>query len=169
MNLTNFLKQIDVLTSQYSTDQLIAFVHDIGRVCPEHCREGFLEMLKSAGGEAEKAVNKKDIDFDEMYNHIRGNLKSIDSQEITITGVLNEEYDDWYDGSDEEFYYEDNNGISDMLEEACDFVHMCVDIERYREGFAVGKQMLEMEILCDNEYGDEEFSLWDLVHHELLH
>ncbi|MCI9296987.1 MAG: hypothetical protein HFI10_06035 [Lachnospiraceae bacterium] len=169
MNLTNFLKQIDVLTSQYSTDQLIAFVHDIGRVCPEHCREGFLEMLKSAGGEAEKAANKKDIDFDEMYNHIRGNLKSIDSQEITITGVLNEEYDDWYDGSDEEFYYEDNSGISDMLEEACDFVHMCVDIERYREGFAVGKQMLEMEILCDNEYGDEEFSLWDLVHHELLH
>ena len=171
MNLTNFLKQTDTLTSQYSTGQLIAFIHDIGRVCPEHCRESFLEMLKSAGEQAEKAADrnvKYEADFDEMYSHIRNNLKSIDSQEIAITGVLNEEYDDWYDDSDEEFYYEDNSGISDMLEEACDFVHICMDMERYKEGFAVGKQMLEMEILCDNEYGDEELSLGDMVHHELL-
>ena len=26
-----------------------------------------------------------------------------------------------------------------------------------------------MEILCDNEYGDEELSLGEMVHHELLH
>lgn len=172
MNLTNFLKQTDALTSQYSTEQLIAFIHDIGRVCPEHRRDVFLEMLKSAGRQIEKAANKNvqnDADFYEMYSHIRGNLKSIDSQEITITGVLNEEYDDWYDDSDEEFYYEDNSGISDMLEETCDFVHSCMDMERYKEGFTVGKQMLEMEILCDNEYGGEELSLGDMVHHELLH
>ena len=31
MNLTNFLKQTDALTAQYSTEQLIAFIHDIGR------------------------------------------------------------------------------------------------------------------------------------------
>lgn len=172
MNLTNFLKQTDVLTSKYSTEQLIAFIHDIGRACPEHRRDVFLEMLKSAGRQAEKEVNKNvknDADFDEMYSHIRDNLKSIDSQEVTITAVLNEEYDDWYDNSDEEFYYEDNSGISDMLEEACDFVHICMDMGRYKEGFAVGKQMLEMEILCDNEYGDEELSLGDMAHHELLH
>lgn len=171
MNLTNFLKQTDALTSKYSTEQLISFIHDIGRVCPEHRRDVFLEMLKSAGRQVEKAANKNvenDADFDAMYSHIRGKLKSIDSQEITITGVLNEEYDDWYDDSDEEFYYEDNSGISDMLEEACDFVHICMDTERYKEGFAVGKQMLEMEILCDSEYGDEEFSLRDMVSHELL-
>ena len=166
MNLTNFLKQTDALTSQYSTEQLIAFIHDIGRVCPEHRRDVFLEMLKSAGRQIEKAANKNvqnDADFYEMYSHIRGNLKSIDSQEITITGVLNEEYDDWYDDSDEEFYYEDNSGISDMLEETCDFVHSCMDMERYKEGFTVGKQMLEMEILCDNEYGGEELSLGDMI------
>ena len=168
MNLTNFLKQTDALTSQYSTEQLLAFIHNIGRVCPEHCREGFLEMLKSADGQTEKTENKKKTDFHEMYSRVRDHLKSIDSQEITITGILNEEYDDWYDSSDEEFYYEDNSGISGMLEEACDFVHICMDMERYKEGFVVGKQMLEMEILCDNEYGDEEFSLRDMVYHELL-
>lgn len=169
MNLTNFLKQTDTLTSQYSTDQLTAFIHDIGRVCPEHRREDFLEMLKSAGGEAEKEADKEEVDFDEMYSRIRDNLKSIDSQEITLTGILNEEYDDWYDDSGEEFYYEDKSGISDMLEEACDFVHICMDTERYKEGFAVGRQMFEMEIFCDNEYGDEELSLGDMVYHELLH
>lgn len=81
---------------------------------------------------------------------------------------MNEEYDDWYDDSGEEFYYEDNSGISDMLEEACGFVHSCMEMERYEEGFEVGNQMLAMEILCDNEYGDEEFSLGDMVEHELL-
>jgi len=172
MNLTNFLKQTDALVAQYSTEQLIAFIHEIGRVFPEYRREDFLEMLRSVGNKEEKASKKnteKDIDFDEMYRHVRENLKSIDSQEITITGILNEEYDDWYNDSDEEFYYEDNNGISDMLAEACDFVHICMDRERYKEGFEVGNQMLEMEILCDNEYGDEEFSLGDMVHHELLY
>lgn len=172
MNLTNFLKQTDAITSQYSTEQLIDFIHDIGRVCPEHRREDFLEMLKSAGNGAVRASNRnedKDIDFDEMYSRVRDHLKSIDSQEVTISAVLNQEYDDWYDDSDEEFYYEDNDDISGMLEEACDFVHICMDREKYKEGFAVGKQLLEMEILCDNEYGDEEFSLGDMAHHELLH
>ncbi len=171
MNLINFLKQTDALMEQYSKEQLIAFIHEIGRVFPENRRENFLEVLKSVGNKAGKESNKneeEDIDFIGIYRHVRDNLKSIDSQEITITGILNEEYDDWYDDSDEEFYYEDNDGISDMLAEACDFVHICMDRERYKEGFEVGNQMLEMEILCDNEYGDEEFSLGDMVHHELL-
>ena len=172
MNLTKFLKQTDTITSQYSTEQLIDFIHDIGRICPEHRREDFLEMLKSAGNGAVRASNKnedKDIEFDEMYSRVRDHIKSIDSQEVTITAVLNEEYDDWYDDCGEEFYYEDNDDISDMLEETCDFVHLCMDREKYEEGFAVGKQLLEMEILCDNEYGDEELSLGDMVHYELLH
>lgn len=171
MNLTNFLKQTDAITAQYSTEQLIAFIHEIGRGFPEQNREDFLEVLKSVGNKGGKASNRneiKNIDFDKKYNRIRENLKSIDSREITITAILNEEYDDWYDDCGEEFYYEDNGGISDLLEEACGFVHICMDMERYKEGFEVGDQMLAMEILCDNEYGDEEFSLGDLAYHGLL-
>ncbi|MCI9161932.1 MAG: hypothetical protein HFG59_01560 [Lachnospiraceae bacterium] len=171
MNLTNFLKQTDALTAQCSTEQLIAFIHEIGRGFPEHRREDFLEMLKLAGNQAGTEPNKneeRNIEFDEMYRHVRENLKSIDSQEVTITGRWNEEYDDWYDCSDEEVYYEDNEGISDMLGEACDFVHICMDRERYQEGFEVGNQILAMEILCDGEYGDEELSFGDMVHHGLL-
>lgn len=171
MNLTNFLKQTDALTAQCSPEQLIAFIHDIGRVCPEQRREDFLQMLKSAGNGADRAFNKsedKKIDFDKLYRHVKDNLKSIDSQEIAITAILNEEYDDWYDDCSEEFYYEDNDGISDMLAEAFDFVHICMDMERYQEGFEVGNQMLAMEIPCENEYDEEDFSLEDMVYHELL-
>lgn len=171
MNLTNFLKQTDALTAQCSIEQLIAFIHDIGRVCPEQRREDFLEMLKSAGNGADRAFHKsedKNIDFDELYRHVKDHLKSIDSQEIAITEIMNVEYDEWYDDSGEEFYYEDNDGISDMLAEACDFVHICMDTGRYQEGYEVGNQMLAMEILCENEYGGDEISLGDMVQYELL-
>lgn len=170
MNLTNFLKQTDALTAKYSTEQLIAFIHDIGRRLPEQRREEFLERLRSAGG-SRTASNKKaveDVEFGEIYRHIRSNLKTIDSQEVAITEIMNEEYDDWYDDGNEEFYYEDNDGILEMLAEACDFVHTCMDMERYQEGYEIGKQLLSMEILCENEYGDEEFSLGDMEQHELL-
>lgn len=172
MNLTNFLKQTDVLTAQYSTEQLISFIHEIGRVLPEEYREDFLKRLKTIGEEKEKTTNKDEVknsDFNNTYQLVRENLKKIDSQEITITGTLNEEYDDWYDDIAEEFNYEDESGISDMLEEACTFVHTCMDEEMYKEGFEIGRQLFSMEILCLNEYGDEELSIEDMVYHDLLH
>lgn len=172
MNLTNFLKQIDAMTAQYSAEQLVSFIHDIGRVLPEHCREDFLKRLKAAGRKKEKESTRdteKEPEFHGIYQRVKNNLKIIDSQEVMIDAILNEEYDDWYDDSGEEFYYEDESGISDMLAEACDFVHTCMNMEKYKEGFEIGNQMFSMEILCTNEYGDEELSLGDMVHYELLH
>ncbi len=141
MNLTNFLKQTDAITAKYSKEQLVSFIHDIGRVLPEHSREGFLNRLKAAGGEREKEPAKvweKEPEFDEMYKSVKNNLEIIDSQEVAISAIVNEEYDDWYDDSNEEYYYEDESGISDMLAEACGFVHICMDRERYQEGFEIG-------------------------------
>lgn len=66
----------------------------------------FLKILKSVGNKVGNVSNKneeKDISFDEMYHRIKNNLKSIDSQEITITGILSGEYDDWYDSSYDAF------------------------------------------------------------------
>ncbi len=171
MNLTSFLRQTDAITAQYSTAQLISFIHDIGRTLPEYCREDFLMRLKAIGEETEKPSSKDEVkgfEFNETYKLIRNNLMIIDSQEVTINGILNEEYDDWYDDSGEEFYYEDDGGISDMLAEACEYVHTCMDMEKYKEGFEIGKQIFSLEILCISEYGDEEFKIRDMVYHELL-
>ena len=171
MNLMNFLKQIETLTAQYSIEQLSIFIRDIGRVLPEEHREDFLQRLKTIG-EEKKTPDRdesENVAFYKTYQLVRENLKKIDSQEVTVTAILNEEYDDWYDDCGEEFFYEDENGISDMLAEACIFVHTCMDEERYKEGFEVGRQLFSMEILCLNEYGDEELSIGDMEEHELLH
>lgn len=171
MNLTNFLKQTDTITAQYSSAQLISFIHDMGRVLPENRREDFLKRLKAAGRNLEKESSidaENELKFCETYKLVRNHLKTIDSQEIAIDGTLNEVYGDWYDDSDEEYYYEDNSGISDMLAEACDFVHTCMDMERYKEGFEVGSQIFSLEILCQSEWGDQELTIGDLVYHNLL-
>ena len=63
MNLTNFLKQTDALTAKYSKEQLVAFIHDIGRVLPEHGREDFLDRLKAAGGKSVCERSFKDHRF----------------------------------------------------------------------------------------------------------
>ena len=171
MNLTNFLKQTDALTAKYSKEQLVAFIHDIGRVLPEHGREDFLDRLKAAGGKSERepaAVPENEPGFDERYQSVRDHLKIIDSQEVAISAIVNEEYDEWYDDGIEEYYYEDESGISDMMAEACDFVHTCMDRERYQEGFEIGNQLFFMEILCYDDYGEEEISLGDLVDYGLL-
>ncbi len=172
MNLTSFLKQTDAAAAEYSAEQLRAFIHELGRGLPECDREDFLRRLKAAGKTSENAETKDDIqkkEFDKNYRLIRKNLKIIDSQEAAVTSILNEEYDDWYSDEDEEFRYEDREGISDMLTQACSFVHTCMDREKYKEGCCIGEQLFCMEILCLNEYyGDMEFSIQDMAHYKLL-
>lgn len=176
MNLTNFLKQVDAIAAQYSTAQLISFIHDSGRVLPESRREDFLKRLKAVGEGVDQSSGKDDTktpELIEVYQRICDNLKRIDSQEVMIQGVQNMEYDEWnewYDEEDdEEFDYEDEDGISAMLAEACDFVHTSMDTENYKEGLEIGRRLFALKICCENEYGEEEFSISDMVDHELLH
>lgn len=72
MNLTYFLKQTDALTAKYSTEQLIAFIHEIGRGIPEQRREDFWEELRAAGGITQAASEKalKDMEFEKTYSEI---------------------------------------------------------------------------------------------------
>lgn len=171
MNLTNFLKQTDAIAAQYSSVQLIAFIHDIGRVLPEDKREDFLKRLKAAGEEIKEHSRKKDTEdaaFKKLYRRVKSNLQRIASQEIAVDSILNEEYDDWYNSSCEEFLYEDREGVSDMLSEACDFIHTSMDREYDKEGMDIGCQLFRLQILCTSEYGDEELSIQDMVYHNLL-
>lgn len=171
MNLTNFLEQMDAIAAQYSSMQLITFIHDIGRVLPEEKREDFLKRLKAAGEGIKEHSKKKDTEdaaFKELYRRVKINLKRIDSQEIAVDSILNEEYDDWYNNSCDEFLYEDREGVSDMLSEACDFIHTSMDREHDKEGMDVGGRLFRLQVLCTSEYGDEELSIQDMVYHDLL-
>lgn len=140
MNLTNFLKQIDNIAEQYTAAQLLAFIHEAGRVLPEADRADFLARLKSAGQSSERRPDGDGADFQKEYQRVRNHLNTIDSQEVSLEGILNENYDDWYDGDGGEFVYEDNGGISEMLKEAYDFVHVCMDREKYAEGYEIDRK-----------------------------
>lgn len=71
MNLTSFLKQIDTLTAQYSTAQLISFIHDTGRVLPEGQRDIFLQRLKAAGEAAGKMPDTDETQNSEFHKAYR--------------------------------------------------------------------------------------------------
>ena len=164
------------MTSECTAKQLAEFVHELARILPESQRADFIKRLRNltlGGGKGnsgadgfadarDRNANAWEKELREAYQRIRENLKIIDSQELTITGTLNEEYDEWYNNGVEAFLYEDPEGISEKLEEACAFVHTCMDAERYQEGYKIGAQLLEMRILCINEYDGEELSIADL-------
>ena len=180
--MPGFLKQVDEMTSECTAKQLAEFVHELARILPESQRADFIKRLRNltlGGGKGnsgadgfadarDRNANAWEKELREAYQRIRENLKIIDSQELTITGTLNEEYDEWYNNGVEAFLYEDPEGISEKLEEACAFVHTCMDAERYQEGYKIGAQLLEMRILCINEYDGEELSIADLEYHNFL-
>lgn len=60
MNLTNFLKQTDALTAQYSTEQLVAFIHDIGRVFPDIRNRAVRESMGEVGAKQRLMTSYKD-------------------------------------------------------------------------------------------------------------
>lgn len=103
--------------------------------------------MKAAGEERKEHSKKKeteDVAFKKSYRRVKNNLKRIDSQEIAVGSILNEEYDDWYNSSCDEFLYEDREGISDMLSEACDFIHTSMDREHDKEGMDIGRQLFRL-------------------------
>ena len=83
---------------------------------------------------------------------IRKELECIVNGELCLEGSLNEEYDDWYCSMDEEFLYEDPEGVVDVLTDACDFVHQCIDCEEYKAGYEIAEILIGLEITVDGEY-----------------
>ena len=82
--------------------------------------------------------------------------------------MLDEEYDDWYDREEEEFFYEDPQGIERIVGKSCQLVHTCVDHERYHDAYVLASRLLGLTVVAYGEYGGEDLTLEDLVREELL-
>ena len=64
MNLTRFLKEVENILDTMSSQQLMAFIHDMARTLPENQRNSFLNKLekfgvKEEGYKAEKREENK--------------------------------------------------------------------------------------------------------------
>ena len=157
MNLPQFLKTVDQTTSQMPKDHLAAFIHDIARTLPEREREDFLTRLNSLYGtptETEKPPKPQaaDRDFSQKQKSLKTQLERIESWELSLEGCLNQDYDHWYDSAEEEFQYSDPEGVLDIIEEACRFVHQCVDCEEYEVACEFTDILIGLDIMVGGEY-----------------
>ncbi len=160
MNFTQFLKAVDQAAAAMSKEQLAEFIHDTARTLPENQREDFLaEMLLFAGSkeahicpEPSKADQEAAADFEQKRSFLRTRLERMESGELCLEGSLNPEYDDWYSSAEEEFLYSDPEGILDIIEEACRFVHQCVDCEEYQAACELTGILIGLDIMVGGEY-----------------
>ena len=178
MNFTQFLKAVDQAAAAMSKEQLAEFIHETARTLPENHREDFLaEMLLFAGGkethicpEPSKADQEAAADFEQKRSFLRTRLERMESGELCLEGSLNPEYDDWYSSAEEEFLYSDPEGILDIIEEACRFVHQCVDCEEYQAACELTGILIGLDIMVGGEYQeytDEPININDLKSYRL--
>ncbi len=178
MNFTQFLKAVDQAAAAMSKEQLAEFIHDTARTLPENHREDFLaEMLLFAAGkethicpELSKADQEAATDFAQKRSFLRTRLERMESGELCLEGSLNPEYDDWYSSAEEEFLYSDPEGILDIIEEACRFVHQCVDCEEYQAACELTGILIGLDIMVGGEYQeytDEPININDLKSYHL--
>lgn len=178
MNFTQFLKAVDQAAAAMSKEQLAEFIHETARTLPENHREDFLaEMLLFAAGkethicpELSKADQEAAADFEKKRSFLRTRLERMESGELCLEGSLNPEYDDWYSSAEEEFLYSDPEGILDIIEEACRFVHQCVDCEEYQAACELTGILIGLDIMVGGEYQeytDEPININDLKSYHL--
>ena len=178
MNFTQFLKAVDQAAAAMSKEQLAEFIHETARTLPENHREDFLaEMLLFAGGkethicpEPSKADQEAAADFEQKRSFLRTRLERMESGELCLEGSLNPEYDDWYSSAEEEFLYSDPEGVLDIIEEACRFVHQCVDCEEYQAACELTGILIGLDIVVGGEYQeytDEPININDLKSYHL--
>lgn len=157
MNLTRFLKEVENILDTMSSQQLMAFIHDMARTLPENQRNSFLNELekigvKEEGYKAEKGEENKKIQ--EQLNRLKENLTKIEEGVLCLEGSLNEMYDEWYNDDEDEFLFEDPEGVTDIIVEACGFLHKCIDMEEYEVGYEIGNILVDLSIEVDGEYMD---------------
>lgn len=178
MNFTQFLKAVDQAAAAMSKEQLAEFIHETARTLPENHREDFLaEMLLFAAGkethicpEPSKADQEAAADFEQKRSFLRTRLERMESGELCLEGSLNPEYDDWYSSAEEEFLYSDPEGVLDIIEEACRFVHQCVDCEEYQAACELTGILIGLDIMVGGEYQeytDEPININDLKSYHL--
>ena len=172
MNLVQFLKSVDETAATMTKDDLTEFLHDIARTLQENKREDFLKRLRGEDGKKEisQEIPEEGEGFEQRKNLLKSQLERIENWELGLEASLNQEYDDWYDSEDEEFLYSDPEGVVPVIEEACRFVHHCIDFERYEVAYEIADILIGLDIRVGRDYQDytdEPMNIRDLEHYNL--
>lgn len=154
MNLPKFLKEVDRILDRMSKEEAAGFIHDMARTLPEAVREHFLERLKEMCQNQGACEEVNETGRLAEFQSIKEKLERIEKWEMGLVGSLNEEYDDWYCSESEEFLYEDPEGVLDIIEDACDFVHQCIAEKHYDAAFEIAEILVGLQVMVGGEYQD---------------
>lgn len=178
MNLRNFLLQVDTITGQMSAAQLKAFIHENARLLSESKRSDYLDTIKAFLSESQSDVmdvtknkSKSAEGLEKEYIRLQKELFKIEEGELHLESEPNYEYDEWYDNDDEEVFFRDPHGVGDAIEDACQYIHSCVDCEEYTYGYEIARQLIGLEVCAEgDEWGDyyASLSIEDLKYHDLI-
>lgn len=172
MRLPVFLEKVDAYTGRMSRKQLQGLVHEIARTGPEDERERFLSLVSSyAAGNAFRNDEEENKTLEDEIAALLSALEDLEEDERTLTSTYDEEYDDWDYSDSDEFIFGDPDGILDDIRRAINLVHICMDRELYRQGFALAECLscLSISVTGDfSDYEDGEMDLETLYTYDLL-
>ncbi len=170
MNLVEFLKNVDGITSKLDRRQMAQFIHETARTLPESEREAFLTRLTRPGEPRIPATAGETDDLEQKAREVMEQLEAIDQGRRCLYSVPKQP-ENWYD-PDESFEFTDPAGVLGQLEEAAAFVHLCADREKFQTAWEIGRFLLEIEV-SDlggfRDYQGEPVTLKDLILEKLLH
>ncbi len=173
MNFVRFLESVNIILETMDKKQRGIALYDIARQLSEDERSSFLARLnKIVDNKANvytELVNEPMQDHKEWYEKIKYNLSKIESEEYYLVGHFNEEYSHWYDDG-KEYFFQDIQGIGSIVEDACRFIHECMELKLYEKAGQISSRLLQLNITVEGDYGEymeSTFTLADLKQHDI--
>lgn len=168
MNLPVFLNQVDGLISSSDYSKLSSFVHDYARTLPENQRDTFLSRLQSFAT-GKQVPETGIISVKDDVQQCMKRLKDIRKDDhLCLDSEYNEDYDDWYDSTDDEIFFEDPHHILHTIDQAFDLVHTCLDLAEYQNGYALSLILSKVSVNVTGDYHNGPMDLTDLNIYHLI-
>lgn len=178
MNLRFFLQQVDTITGQMSVEQLKAFIHENARLLSEFKRSGYLDMLSSFLSDPQPDIvdaSKSRLKITEAMKQecvrIEKEICKIEEGELCLENRLNYQYDEWYDSEDDEYLFSDPQGVGAVIEDACKYVHKCIDCEEFTYGYEIARRLIGLQVCAGyDQWGNDydSFSIENLKYRDLI-
>lgn len=160
MNRVDFMNQVKNWLGNATDEQKDLFILDQASKTSLRDREAFLKNLKKP------SPIKEDVSFDQRrYNRIVRDLREIKELDLSVYGEFDPDADYW---DDEEFIYEDADGIAFHIDEAISFFYELADDGCESQAISLGEEILKTPIRYNTDYDSYEADLDALYSDDLL-
>jgi len=178
MNQKLFIQKSGEILNSMSMEQLRRCLYNIARKTHESKREAFLKLLEDCCDQDERDSKEKflykrlipDEKVKEKLSEIKSIFTKIENGELCLSAQGYEDYSNGYWASEWIWEYEDNEGISRIIEDAVLFAHDCMNDCRYEEAVTIFNLVMDTQIFVEDEWGGDSFelSLEEMVDEELV-